>query len=348
MPGGNEVQWSERNEVELQRQLPVNPFALLLRNPVPFVHRDDQGAPPLESNPEHARILFSHGVVSVEDHDDDVRLINRLQSLGNARTLNDILDLGTPADTSGVDEHEFTAVALERHEDAVTGRPGLFVRDHPFVADEAVHQRGLADIGPADDGDPNRVPLVIVGDLRLQPLQYMIHQIAAPLSVGRRNQEGLTQRQRMEVDRSRIEVEPFPLVECQRHRLAGTAQLPNDEVILGSQALADIDQEHEAIGLFNSALRLLAHLRLDADGILNETAGVDDDVRNRPETAESVLPVARQPGHVRDDRIAGACKNVEQRGLADIGSAHERDDGQHTGVLPVALSSDPAALRAFR
>ena len=43
----------------------------------------------------------------------------------------------------------------------------------------------------------------------------------------------------------------------------------------------------------------------------------------------AVVAVARQPGKVGDQRVARLGQPVEQRGLADVGPADQRDGGEH-------------------
>src|SRR6185503_6803709 len=79
MASGDEVQRYERNEIELESELSMDRLALLLRNTVPFVHCDDQCPPSLESDAEHAGVLFGHCVVGVQNENDDMCFVDRLQ-----------------------------------------------------------------------------------------------------------------------------------------------------------------------------------------------------------------------------------------------------------------------------
>ena len=57
------------------------------------------------------------------------------------------------ADAAGVHEREGAPAPLGLGADAVARDAGLVVHDGDAPADDAVEQGGLADIGPADDGD---------------------------------------------------------------------------------------------------------------------------------------------------------------------------------------------------
>ena len=63
---------------------------------------------------------------------------------------------------AGVDEAEGHAEPVGVHLLAVAGDAGLLLDDGDALADDAVHQGGLADVGPTDDGDEgkgHRAPL---------------------------------------------------------------------------------------------------------------------------------------------------------------------------------------------
>ena len=57
------------------------------------------------------------------------------------------------ADAAGVHEREGAPVPLGLGADAVARDAGLVVDDGDAPSDDAVEQRGLADVGAADDGD---------------------------------------------------------------------------------------------------------------------------------------------------------------------------------------------------
>ena len=110
-----------------------------------------------------------------------------------------------------------------------------------------------------------------------------------------------------------------------------------------------IGDEDQAISFGDRALGLGAHLRLNAYRILDQPPGVDDDVGHGPNPAETVLPVTRESGHVRYDRIARAGQDIEQGRLADVRPSDKCNDGQHgmwREPLARAVLSDPARVPA--
>ena len=141
MPCRDELQGREGHKVEFQRKLPLYLLALLGRDPVPLVDRDDQGTAALQSYAEHAGILLRNRIMRVQYQHYDMGLCNGLQGLDDAGPLDDVLDLGTPTQPGSVDEQEVTVVAVKGNEDAVARRAWLIVRDNTLFAQETVDQR---------------------------------------------------------------------------------------------------------------------------------------------------------------------------------------------------------------
>ena len=126
------------------------------------------------------------------------------------------------------------------------------------------------------------------------------------------------------------------LVDGQKHGLAGAVQLARHKHILSGKPRARIREQHEPVRFLNRAFGLDAHLRFDADGVFDEAAGIDHNVGERSGAAVAVLAIARDTGHVRDDRIACPGQRIEERRFANVGTADDGDDGQHIGL------TDPA------
>src|ERR1700722_5853567 len=68
------------------------------------------------------------------------------------------------------------------------------------------------------------------------------------------------------------------------------------------------------------------------------------------------MTIAREAWQIGDERIARACERVEQRGLADIRTTDESNDGQHiklrcgtcNAAIGLPLETCPAAARVPR
>jgi len=92
---------------------------------------------------------------------------------------------------------------------------------------------------------------------------------------------------------------------------------------------ARIDQDDGGISLFERAHRLFRHALVDTDLATGDATGIDDQVGDRTELAETVLAVAGKTRVVGDQRVPRAGQAVEQRGFADVGPADQCDDGEH-------------------
>ena len=88
-----------------------------------------------------------------------------------------------------------------------------------------------------------------------------------------------------------------------------------------------VDEEQDDVRFGDREMRLLLDARLDRIvGVELESAGVDDDEPPAVPFGVAVQAVAGGPGAVLDDRRALAEEPVEERALADIRSADDRDD----------------------
>ena len=111
---------------------------------------------------------------------------------------------------------------------------------------------------------------------------------------------------------------------------AGNAQALGNASILAGETLTRVENKNYNVALGDCLLGLRRHLSHDALGVDGlEAASVDHDVSTRPDTAFAIVAVARQPGKIGDQRRARTRQAIEQRRLADIGTAHDRNDGFH-------------------
>ena len=121
----------------------------------------------------------------------DVGALDRPLRAQRRVVLDGVRDLGLAAQPGGVDEDDPAAVDLEREVDRVAGRAGHLADDHALLAQQPVDERRLADVGAPDDGQADRV-VVLLGDLLLrrgQALHDRVEQVARaePLHGGDRH-----------------------------------------------------------------------------------------------------------------------------------------------------------------
>ena len=89
----------------------------------------------------------------IEHEQSHVGVIERPQRPDERVVLRSFAAASPAPHAGGVDELDCSVVGLDDRVDGVTGRAGQVVHDRTLLAREAVEQRRLADIRPADDRD---------------------------------------------------------------------------------------------------------------------------------------------------------------------------------------------------
>ncbi len=142
---------------------------------------------------------------------------------------------------------------------------------------------------------------------------------------------GLAQREFVKFGRDHADVHAFRLVHREQHPPAGLAQHAGNVAVLWRESLAHVDHEQDHVGLGDGLQGLLRHLVQNALFRHRlETPGVDHEIGPVSHPAFTVMAIARQSGHVRDQRIAAAREPVEQRGFADVRPADDDYGRFHT------------------
>jgi hypothetical protein len=123
------------------------------RPDVPLVERDERGASGLHRQLGGPQILGRDALGGVADDQRDVSAARgalgaKLRVLGNGAR-----DLGSSPKPGCVDQDQPPLSEFELGIDRVARGSRLLGDDHPLGADERVEERGLADVGPADDRD---------------------------------------------------------------------------------------------------------------------------------------------------------------------------------------------------
>src|SRR5581483_8268013 len=237
-----------------------------------------------------------------------------------------------PAQARGVDQRVAAAGALEGHLDRVARRARLVEGDDALLADQRVHQRGLADVRPADDRDA-RVAAVLVLVFRAfrKALEDRFEELAHALAVGRGDGDRIAQAELVELRGRRVALQALALVRGDGERRAHLAQLLGDQAVRRREPGARVDDEDHGVGLGDRLLGLARHLGEDVALLRRrlEAAGVDGDEGAPAGAAFAVVPVARHARHVVDDRVAAPGEAVKEGGLADVRTADKRYDRLH-------------------
>ena len=138
-------------EAELEDLVPE----VLLARDVGLVGGHDHGPPGAPQELGDVAVDRGQALADVEQEDDRARLFDRDPGLGFDVGLAE-LPLGRPAvqlQPGRVDDRELMAKPLADAVEAVAGKARGGVDDRLPPADQAVEERGLANVGPADDGD---------------------------------------------------------------------------------------------------------------------------------------------------------------------------------------------------
>ena len=124
---------------------------------VPFVDRDDDGAAFLLDQIGDALVLLLEGVLDVEQHDHDLGKAHRVERVGDRKLFQLLVDARAAAKAGGVVDAEFLPAPVEIDRDGVARDAGLRPGEQALLADQPVDQRRLAGVGPADNGDADRM-----------------------------------------------------------------------------------------------------------------------------------------------------------------------------------------------
>ena len=141
---------------EVALDLAVEVVAPLLVDEVPLVERDHQRPARLAHRLDDPQVLLGDRLRAVDDEHRHLGALDR--GLGAQRGVVLVARRGLHplADAGGVDEAPGLPAELDQLVDRVDRRTRRVVDDHPVLACELVQQRGLADVGSADDRDPSR------------------------------------------------------------------------------------------------------------------------------------------------------------------------------------------------
>ena len=124
---------------------------------VPLVQSDYQRPAFGQYVAQQRRVLVRQTLAGIEHQHDDMRPLDGLQRLDRAELLERFRNPGPAPHTGGVDQLVLLTVPLEFNADGIPRSAGLVVGQHPLLAEQPVDQRGLADVRPPHDGQPQAV-----------------------------------------------------------------------------------------------------------------------------------------------------------------------------------------------
>ncbi len=276
--------------------------------------------------------------------------------------------------TGGIDQGVVGAITLEGHEDAVAGGAGDVGGHHALVAQDAVDQGGLADVGAPDNRHADARPVVqgrllrglvepVAGRLftglaaagvqrraarRRHVLAHALHQALHATPVGGRDGRDRAQAQRVEFGTDGVGIQAVGLVHHHAGLHARRAQLIGDRLVLRRQTIAGVHQEQHVIGLGHRAPGLLGHRAVHLRALARQAAGVHHQVGEVPHLANAVLAIPREPRDIGHQGITRARELIEQGGLADVGPPNQRDHRDHRRSRPPRYPRPPGRSELTR
>ena len=247
-----------------------------------------------------------------------------------------------PPDAGGVDEPPGLAAELDQLVHRVPGGARHRVDEHPLLPRQPVEQGGLAHVRPADERDPARpaVAAELLGRRLGQRSSTASSRSPLPRPCSADTGWGSPRPSDHSTEASSSSCGLSALFAARIDRLAGTAQHRADRLVGVGDPDRGVHHEHDHVGELGRDLRLLGDAQPHAGRARIPPAGVDEGEPRPPPGRLVGDPVAGDAGHVLHHRLAAADDPVDERGLADVRAAHDRDDRQRPGRAaagPVAL-----------
>ena len=281
-----------------------------------------------------------------------------------------VVDLGLLAEPGGVDEHCADGLAvgafqLEFDVDGVARGARDVADDHAVLADEAVHEGGLADVRAAEDGDLQDVR----GELGVGGLdagERVVQDVLDAALVQAGDGVDVLEPERVEIVGEEGVRMVVRLVRDEVDGLAAGAEPVGDAVVERKQARLDVHDEQDGGGVLDGGGDLLGdelvpladRIRLVLEHA--ESAGVDEVEAAALPDAGRAHAVAGHAAVEMHDRLAASEDGVEEGGFSDVGASHDGEGGQlHVragvdegrghgfGVVAAGLSARSGLLDAF-
>ena len=288
----------------------------------------------------HLGILLGEALSGVNDDDADIRPVHCHIGTQDAVLLDVVIHTGLAADAGGVDEHILAVFVFQDAVGGVPGGAGNIGYNGPLLTGHAVHQRALAHIGLADDGNLDVLLVILFPVLEVDVLEAGVQQVAGAMTMNRGNGNGITQTQVVELIVFRRNIaDGIHLVDTEHHRLAALEQHGGHFLVVGSDAGAQVGDQYDDISALNGELGLAAHLGEDhIIGIGFDTAGIHQHDLLAPPFAGGVDAVPGHAGGILYNGKTLAHQLVEQGAFSHIGTSHNGNNRfRHKHFPPSSL-----------
>ena len=170
---------------------------------VPLVEEYHQGTAALDREISNLLVLLRHARGGVDDEQRDVRAIDSAEPSDHGVVLDILIDRALLTDARGIDHAITLAVALDNRVDGIARGTGDIAHDGAVIADHLIEERGLAGVRSADDGDAQRIGLVVlVARVLGQQGDDLVEQVAGAVAVQGGDGDGVTHAQGVELPKA--------------------------------------------------------------------------------------------------------------------------------------------------
>ena len=319
-------------------RLDVQPLAHVLQlelRDVPLREHEDGRRVRAARHVGHVQILLGDALGGVDQDERDVGAASGLERAHLAPELH-LLALRAVAPQAGrVDQAVDAVAALEADVDRVARRARDLGDDRALLVAERVQERRLADVRAAEDGDADLVRRAL--DVRrvqgAQARDDLVEQVARGDAVQRREGERLTDAQLVVLEREIVAARVVELVRDQQHRHVRAAQAVRQLQVGRAGRGRGVDEQQHEVGLADRELGLADDLALERAVVARiHPAGVDQCEERAAPLHDHALAVARHAGLGMHHRLARRRQAVDERRLAGIRLAHDRDRAQQRAL----------------
>src|SRR5579862_38992 len=299
------------------------------RRLVPFRKHHERRASSVPRDVGDRDVLLDDTLGRVDEDERDVGALGRLDRAELGVVVDTLPVTTLAAQAGGVDEHERPVAALEHGVDGVARRARDLADDHALAAEQRVDEARFADVRAAEDRDPDRIVGQLRSSLRGDPFELgddPVEQVARAVPVEGGDRDGVAEAELVELEHQRLVARVVDLVRKHEHRLARLTEDLANLLVARRHAGARVDDEENEIRFLDRLARLpgdrLRHRRRIGDV---DAARVEEHEALVEPLADDLLAVARHAGCLVDDGGARLGQTVDERRLADVREADDRD-----------------------
>ena len=281
-------------------------------------------------DPRNLFVLLGNARRCVDQEQADIRALHRRVRPQNAEMLDAILDFRLPPDARRVNKRIEPVLILHRRIHRVARSARDIRNDQAVLPHHAVDNGGLPRVRLAD----NRHADAVIRLLLVLPIAERVK--AGVQKVARAAPVETRQLNRVVIEAQFVEFIVFhrrtahavAFVGRQHNRLAALLEHDRNVAVRSGQPRAHVAEEHDHVRRVDCDLRLQFHLRKDhVVGFRLDSARVDQNQFSAAPFGFAVNAVAGHAGRILHDGAPLADEFIEQRALADIRSADNRDNG---------------------